>query len=101
MPLRETSCATKRTARSWTSSSQKAAARPLATPPIVPTDQVKALRTAFKRMIGDEQFKADAKAQKLDIDPAGAEEIDKVIELFATTPDEIGQKLKAAISPKG
>lgn len=80
---------------------QKAAARPVAAPPNVPAERVKALRTAFERMINDDQFKADAKAQKLDIDPTPAEEIDKVIELFATTPDEIGQKLKVAISPKG
>ena len=29
-----------------------------------------------------------------------ASEIDKVIQLFATTPDSVGQRLKDAIEPK-
>lgn len=79
---------------------QKAAARPVAAPPDVPADRVKALRDAFARMILDDAFNKDAVSQKLDIEPTPASEIDKVIQLFATTPDSVGQRLKDAIEPK-
>ncbi len=79
---------------------QKAAARPVAAPPDIPADRVKALRDAFARMIVDDAFNKDAASQKLDIEPTTASEIDKVIQLFATTPDSVGQRLKDAIEPK-
>ncbi len=79
---------------------QKAAARPVAAPPEIPADRVKALRDAFARMIVDDAFRKDAASQKLDIEPTPASEIDKVIRLFATTPDSVGQRLKDAIEPK-
>jgi tripartite-type tricarboxylate transporter receptor subunit TctC len=78
---------------------QKAAARPVAAPPGIPADRVKALRDAFGRMIEDAEFSKDAAAQKLDIEPTPAAEIDKVIKLFATTPDSVGQRLRKAIEP--
>lgn len=79
---------------------QKAAARPVAAPPDIPADRVKALRDAFAQMIDDDAFKKDAASQKLEIEPTPASEIDKVIRLFATTPDSVGQRLKNAIEPK-
>lgn len=79
---------------------QKAAARPIAAPPQVPAERVSALRDAFARMIADAEFARDAASQKLDIEPTNAEEIDKVIRLFATTPDSVGKRLKDSIEPK-
>lgn len=79
---------------------QKAAARPVAAPPDIPADRVNALRDAFARMIVDDAFNKDAASQKLDIEPTPASEIDKVIRLFATTPDSVGERLKNAIEPK-
>jgi tripartite-type tricarboxylate transporter receptor subunit TctC len=79
---------------------QKAAARPVAAPPALPAARVKALRDAFALMIEDAAFKKDATAQKLDIEPTPAAVVDKVIQLFATTPDSVGQRLRQAIEPK-
>ncbi|MFN3892579.1 MAG: Bug family tripartite tricarboxylate transporter substrate binding protein [Beijerinckiaceae bacterium] len=79
---------------------QKAAARPVAAPPDLPADRVNALREAFARMIQDQAFLKDAASQKLDIEPTPAAEIDKVIRLFSTTPDSVGQRLRDSIAPK-
>ncbi len=78
---------------------QKAAARPVAAPPDIPATRIAALRDAFARMIKDAAFLQDASAQKLDIEPTAASEIDKVIQLFSTTPDSVGQRLRKSIEP--
>ena len=79
---------------------QKSAARPVVAPPGIPADRVKAIRTAFDKMIVDADFLKDATQAKLDIDPAPAVAIEKVIEIFAKTSDETGAKLRDAIDPK-
>ena len=79
---------------------QKSAARPVVAPPDIPADRMAAIRTAFEKMIADPEFLKDAAAQKLELDPTPASEIEKVIKLFATTPEHVGQKLKEAIEPK-
>ncbi len=79
---------------------QKSAARPVVAPPQVPADRMAAIRTAFDKMIVDAEFHKDATSQKLDIDPSPAASIEKVIALFASTPEAVGQRLKDAIDPK-
>ena len=79
---------------------QKSAARPVVAPPGIPADRVKAIRSAFDKMIVDADFLKDATQAKLDIDPAPAAAIEKVIEIFAKTSDETGAKLRDAIDPK-
>jgi tripartite-type tricarboxylate transporter receptor subunit TctC len=79
---------------------QKSAARPVVAPPGIPADRVKAIRAAFDKMIVDADFLKDATQAKLDIDPAPAAAIEKVIEIFAKTSDETGAKLRDAIDPK-
>jgi tripartite-type tricarboxylate transporter receptor subunit TctC len=79
---------------------QKSAARPVVAPPQVPPDRMGAIRSAFEKMIVDPEFLKDAAGQKLDLDPTPASEIEKVITLFATTSESVGQKLKEAIEPK-
>ncbi len=79
---------------------QKAAARPVAAPPQVPADRVSALRDAFAKMIVDDAFNKDAASQKLEIEPTPASVVDKVIQLFSTTADSVGQRLRQAIEPK-
>ena len=79
---------------------QKSAARPVVAPPGIPADRVKAIRSAFDKMIVDADFLKDATQAKLDIDPAPAVAIEKVIEIFAKTSDETGAKLRDAIDPK-
>ena len=79
---------------------QKSAARPVVAPPGLPADRVKAIRAAFDKMIVDPEFLKDATQAKLDIDPAPAAAIEKVIEIFAKTSDATGAKLRDAIDPK-
>jgi tripartite-type tricarboxylate transporter receptor subunit TctC len=79
---------------------QKSAARPVVAPPGIPADRMAAIRTAFEQMIVNPEFLKDAAAQKLELDPTPASEIEKVIKLFAMTPEDVGQKLKEAIEPK-
>ena len=79
---------------------QKTAARPIAAPPGVPADRLKALRAAFEAATDDAQFKADALRQKLEIEPMPGAQVEKVIELFANAPEALGKRLNAAISPK-
>ncbi|HEX2726462.1 MAG TPA: hypothetical protein VHN20_11635, partial [Beijerinckiaceae bacterium] len=78
---------------------QKSAARPVVAPPGVPADRMAAIRTAFENMIKDPDFLKDAAATKLELDPSPASEVEKVIQIFASTPDDVGQKLKEAIEP--
>ncbi len=79
---------------------QKTAARPIAAPPGVPADRLKALRDAFERATEDPSFKADAVRQKLEVEPMPGAQVDKVIDLFTRAPDSLGKKLNAAISPR-
>jgi tripartite-type tricarboxylate transporter receptor subunit TctC len=78
---------------------QKSAARPVVAPPGVPADRMAAIRTAFENMIKDPDFLKDAAVTKLELDPSPASEVEKVIQIFASTPDDVGQKLKEAIEP--
>jgi tripartite-type tricarboxylate transporter receptor subunit TctC len=78
---------------------QKSAARPVVAPPDVPSDRMAAIRTAFEQMIKDPDFLKDAAATKLELDPSPAAEVEKVIQIFASTPEDVGRKLKEAIEP--
>jgi tripartite-type tricarboxylate transporter receptor subunit TctC len=79
---------------------QKTAARPIAAPPGVPPDRLKALRAAFEAATDDAQFKADALRQKLEVEPMPGAQVEKVIELFANAPEALGKRLNAAIASK-
>ena len=79
---------------------QKSAARPVVAPPGVPADRLAAIRGAFDKMIVDADFLKDAHAAKLEIDPAPAAAIDRVIKIFQATSEETGKRLKDAIDPK-
>jgi tripartite-type tricarboxylate transporter receptor subunit TctC len=79
---------------------QKSAARPVVAPPQVPAERMAAIRSAFEKMIIDPEFLKDASTQKLELDPTPAAEIEKVIKLFATTPENLGKRLKEAIEPR-
>jgi tripartite-type tricarboxylate transporter receptor subunit TctC len=80
---------------------QKSAARPVVAPPGIPAERIAAIRAGFDKMIVDPEFLKDAHNAKLEIDPAPAAAIEKVIKIFAATSEETGQRLKNAIDPKG
>src|SRR2546422_6982527 len=62
-------------------------ARPFALPPGTPRDRVLVLRRAFQETLKDQAFLAEAEKAKLTLDPATAEELDKMVaEPFALDP---------------
>jgi len=79
---------------------QKSAARPVVAPPGIPAARIAAIRAGFDKMIEDAEFLKDAQSAKLEIDPAPAASIEKVIKIFAATSEETGKRLKDAIDPK-
>ena len=61
--------------------------RPYALPPGTPRDRVQILRRAFMETMRDKDFLAEAEKAKLDINPAGGEEIERIIAgLFQLEP---------------
>jgi tripartite-type tricarboxylate transporter receptor subunit TctC len=67
--------------------------RPLATPPGVPAERVKALRDAFMKVMQDPEFRKEADAAKVEIDPVPGEEMHRVVEQVLATPE--AQKARA------
>jgi tripartite-type tricarboxylate transporter receptor subunit TctC len=69
--------------------------RPYLLPPNTPADKVKIIREAFVKTIKDEAMLADAKANKLDIEPSTAEELDKLAkEVISQSPDIVAKMKK-------
>jgi hypothetical protein len=71
--------------------------RPLAGPPGIPPDRLKALREAFHATMKDKDFLAEAQRAGLDIDPASAEEVEALFKRFATFPPEVYRKAQEAM----
>ena len=71
--------------------------RPLAGPPGMPADRLKALRTALLETMQDPEFLAEATKIGLDIDPATAEEVEALLKQFAAFPPEVFRKAQEAI----
>ncbi len=62
-------------------------ARPLALPPGTPKDRVSILRKAFQETLKDAEFLAEAEKAKLTLDPATAEDLERMVgEAFALEP---------------
>jgi len=68
--------------------------RPLLAPPGLPPDRAKALRDALIATLKDPQFLADAEKAQMEILPATAAEIDKLLADFYAYPPAIIQKAK-------
>ena len=69
-------------------------ARPLALPPGTPKDRVLLLRRAFHETLKDSAFLAEAEKAKLTLDPATAEDLERMVaEAFALDPSLLA-KLK-------
>ncbi len=71
--------------------------RPLAGPPNMPPERLAALQTAFAATMKDKDFLAEADRVGLEIDPATAEEVQKLLAHFATFSPETFAKARAAI----
>jgi tripartite-type tricarboxylate transporter receptor subunit TctC len=63
--------------------------RPFVAPPGVPADRVAALRTAFNATMKDEAFLAEAKAQKIEIDPVSGADINALLDRVYRAPPAV------------
>jgi tripartite-type tricarboxylate transporter receptor subunit TctC len=72
--------------------------RPFIAPPDMPADRVKMVQDAFSATMKDPEFVADAKKQKLDVDPETGEHLAALIKKIYATPkpivDKIGELIK-------
>jgi tripartite-type tricarboxylate transporter receptor subunit TctC len=66
----------------------------------VPQDRVQALRGAFKSMLADREFKAEAEKMQLYIDPSTPEEVTDAVAKVYETPKEVFAELNALLTPK-
>jgi tripartite-type tricarboxylate transporter receptor subunit TctC len=71
--------------------------RPLAGPPGIPPERLKALRAALTDTLRDKDFLAEADKLGLDIDPASAEDVEALLRRFAAFPPEVFRKAQEAI----
>jgi tripartite-type tricarboxylate transporter receptor subunit TctC len=74
-------------------------ARPLALPPDVPRDRVKALQDAFDGTMKDPLFLEDARKLGLDIKPLGGEAVGKLVDQMQQTPDAPVERLRKLLAP--
>ena len=76
---------------------QKVMGRPFALGPKVPSDRVAALRVAFKAMLEDAEFKAEAAKSKLEVNPVDGESVQRIIARAATAEPALIDKLNQAL----
>jgi len=74
--------------------------RPFFVPPGVPEDRVAALRRAFDATVKDETFLAEAKTEKIDVDPLSGEAVQKLIEEVSHTPPDVVARVRQALENK-
>jgi tripartite-type tricarboxylate transporter receptor subunit TctC len=73
--------------------------RPLALPPGVPPERVRAMREALAAAWRDPELVADARQALLEINPVSAEQLEEAVKaIFALSP-ELREKLKTALTP--
>ena len=80
---------------------QQAMGRPYGLGPKVPPERVQALRAAFKTLLTDAEFKADAARSNLEIMALDGGDIQAMIERVGASPPEIFAKLRELILYKG
>lgn len=65
-------------------------------PPDVPADRLVVLRRAFNAMVADPEFRADAQARQMEVEPATGEALQKMISAMLTVSPEIARRAAAA-----
>jgi hypothetical protein len=80
---------------------QQAMGRPFGVGPKVPQDRVAALRRAFKALLDDEEFRAEAARTNLELMALDGTDIQGMIERVAASPPAIFAKLRELILYKG
>ena len=73
-------------------------ARPIALPPDVPPERVKALQDAFDATMKDEAFLVDARKIGLEINPVSGAEVAKLVADIQDVPESVVQRLRDVLS---
>jgi len=71
--------------------------RPYVSPPAVPVERLKALRSTFMKLMKDESFLKDAKKMKLEINPVGGEEVQRIVASMFAAPQDVIEASKQAV----
>jgi len=71
--------------------------RPFVAPPDLPPEVEKMLRDAFNATLKDPEFLADAKKQKLDVEPVSGANLEKLIKSIYATPKPLIEKIAELI----
>lgn len=79
----------------------KVMGRPYLMAPKVPKERVEAVRAAFKQMIADEKFAADAKKQRREIELVEGHDIQAIVAKMAATPKVLLDKMEDLQTYKG
>ena len=77
--------------------SRQSMSYPFAVPPEVPAERLAVLRRAFDATMKDPEFLADAKQQKLDIDPVSGDDIQALVRSVYASPKDVIARAQAAI----
>jgi tripartite-type tricarboxylate transporter receptor subunit TctC len=77
--------------------SQMDIARVFAAPPGMPADRVAMLRTAFMAAVRDPGLLADAKKQRLDMNPISGEEVTKIVATMSNVSDQLRADVRSAL----
>lgn len=75
--------------------------RPILTNRGVPADRLAALRAAFDATMKDADFRADAERLKLDLDPLGGTDLQKMIGEMLSVPKKVVDITNAALARNG
>jgi len=71
--------------------------RPIVGTPGIPADQVKLLRTAFMKALGDPELLAEAKKRGWEASPLSGEQLQAIAKDVVTQPAEVIERLKAIL----
>ena len=77
--------------------SQQDFGRPFIMPPETPPQRVAILRKAFLQALADKELLAEAEKLKLDINPVGGEELQRIVSKIYATPPELIDRARAAL----
>jgi tripartite-type tricarboxylate transporter receptor subunit TctC len=81
--------------------SQLTFGRPYILPPGVPDERVKALRSAFDRVLKDKDLLADAARSRIEIVPVSGETVQDLVTKIYQTPPKIVERAREALIYKG
>ena len=74
--------------------------RPLALPPGVPAEKIKAIRQAFDDTLKDPEFLSDAEKTKLEISRVSGEELQQLTNDLLKTPPDVVERMRTALGTK-